>query len=137
MAHIRIQALVVSLLTLIIPGTQQLVVADDSPPNIVMIISDDQTWTDYGFMDHPDIQTPHLDRLASRSALFRRGYVPVALCRPSLATMITGLYPHQHGITGNDPSPDPSIGPAEYAKLRARLIAKLDRFDTVPELLAK
>ncbi|MCA9049797.1 MAG: sulfatase-like hydrolase/transferase, partial [Planctomycetaceae bacterium] len=67
------------------------------PPNIVMIISDDQAWTDYSFMGHDAIRTPHLDRLASRSAVFRRGYVPVALCRPSLATMITGLYPHQHG----------------------------------------
>ncbi|MCP4512113.1 MAG: sulfatase-like hydrolase/transferase, partial [Fuerstiella sp.] len=137
MARVRIHTLVVSLLTLIIPGIQRQLLADDSRPNIVMIISDDQTWTDYGFMEHPDIQTPHLDRLASRSTLFRRGYVPVALCRPSLATMITGLYPHQHGITGNDPSPDPSITPEEYAKLRARVIAKLDRFDTVPELLAK
>jgi uncharacterized sulfatase len=109
----------------------------DDRPNIVMIISDDQTWTDYGFMDHPAIQTPHLDRLASRSALFRRGYVPIALCRPSLATMITGHYPHRHGITGNDPSPDESLPAGEYAALRERLIAKLDRFDTVPELLAQ
>ncbi|MEQ9411854.1 MAG: sulfatase [Fuerstiella sp.] len=95
-----------------------------------MIISDDQAWTDYGFMGHPAIQTPHLDRLASRSALFRRGYVPVALCRPSLATMITGLYPHQHGITGNDPVP-----PNDPVR-REKLIAKLDRLDTVPKLLA-
>ncbi|MEZ6062744.1 MAG: sulfatase [Planctomycetaceae bacterium] len=108
-----------------------------SRPNIVMIISDDQAFTDYGFMGHPTIQTPHLDRLAARSAVFRRGYVPVALCRPSLATLITGLYPHQHGITGNDPAPDEALSADEYSQRRARLIAKLDRFDTVPELLAK
>lgn len=111
--------------------------AADAPPNIVMIISDDQTWTDYGCMGHADIQTPHLDRLASRSAMFRRGYVPVALCRPSLATMITGLYPHQHGITGNDPSPDKSLTAEQYSALRAKLIAKLDAHPTVPTLLAK
>ena len=52
-------------------------------PNIVLIISDDQAWTDYGFMGHPDIQTPNLDRMAKSSVLFRRGYVPTALCRPS------------------------------------------------------
>ena len=108
----------------------------DDRPNIVMIISDDQTWTDYSFMDHPVIKTPHLDELAARSALFRRGYVPVALCRPSLATMVTGLYPHQHGITGNDPTRDPSASADDYAQLRERLIAKLDRFDTVPDLLS-
>ena len=73
------------------------------PPNVVMIISDDQAWTDFGFMGHAEVQTPHLDALASRSMVFERGYVPSSLCRPSLATMITGLYPHEHGITGNDP----------------------------------
>ncbi len=107
-----------------------------APPNIVMIISDDQAFTDYGFMGHPTIQTPNLDRLAGRSAVFRRGYVPSALCRPSLATLITGLYPHQHGITGNDPAPYPSVPADEYALQRERLIEKLDRFDTVPKLLA-
>jgi hypothetical protein len=34
-------------------------------PNVVMILSDDQAWTDYGFMGHKDIDTPNLDRLAS------------------------------------------------------------------------
>ena len=74
-------------------------------PNIVMIISDDQAWTDYGFLGHPQIRTPHLDRLARESVVFERGYVPTALCRPSLMSMITGRYAHQHGVTGNDPSP--------------------------------
>lgn len=72
-------------------------------PNVVLIISDDQAWGDFGFMGHPVIRTPNLDRLATESAVFPRGYVPSSLCRPSLATMITGLYPHQHRITGNDP----------------------------------
>ena len=58
-------------------------------PNIVLIISDDQSWTDYGFMGHETIQTPHLDRLARESLTFTRGYVPDSLCRPSLATMVT------------------------------------------------
>ena len=71
-------------------------------PNVVLIISDDQAWMDYGFMGHPDIQTPHLDRLASQSVVFERGYVSSPLCRPSLASMVTGLYPTEHGVTGND-----------------------------------
>lgn len=71
-------------------------------PNIVLILSDDQAWGDYGFMGHPDIKTPHLDALAKRSLLFEKGYVASPLCRPSLASMVTGLYPHQHGVTGND-----------------------------------
>ncbi len=71
-------------------------------PNIVIILSDDQGWTDYGFMRHEHIKTPHLDKLAQRGVLFERGYVASPLCRPSLASIITGRYPFDHGITGND-----------------------------------
>ena len=65
------------------------------PPNIVFIISDDQAYTDYSFMGHPEIKTPNIDKLAASSATFTRGYVPTALCRPSLMTLATGLYTHQ------------------------------------------
>ena len=79
-------------------------------PNIVVIISDDQGWADYGFMGHPHIATPALDKLAAQSLTFTRGYSPVPLCRPSLSTIATGLYPHQHGVTGNDPAlPDAGV----------------------------
>ena len=107
-------------------------------PNIVMIISDDQAWTDYGFMGHAQIRTPHLDKLAAQSVVFERGYVPTALCRPSLMSMITGRYAHQHGVTGNDPSPK-AVKPesAEYKAARAELISYIDRFETVPELLSE
>ena len=74
----------------------------DQPPNIVLILSDDQAWTDYGFMGHEAIKTPHLDKLASRSVVFKRGYLAAPVCRPSLASMVTGLHPFDHGVTGND-----------------------------------
>lgn len=77
--------------------------AEEPRPNIVLIISDDQGWTDFGFMGHPQIQTPHLDRLAKESALFPNAYVPTSLCRASLATLLTGQYGHQHRICCNDP----------------------------------
>ena len=112
--------------------------ADSDRPNIVLIISDDQSWTDYGFMGHPVIETPHLDRLSERSALFTRAYVPTALCRPALATLATGLYAHQHKLTGNDPSP--ALAPLkspEYAELRERLIGHIDRHPTLPKLLGE
>ena len=108
------------------------------PPNIVMILSDDQAWTDYSFMGHEAIKTPNLDRLASKSVVFRRGYVPTALCRPSLMTLVTGHYAHAHGVTGNDPSPKYAKRESpEYAQRRAELIAKIDKFQTLPELLGE
>ena len=109
-----------------------------NPPNVVLIISDDQSWTDYGFMGHPDIKTPHLDKLAAESVVFRRGYVPTALCRPSLVTLVTGHYAHRHGVTGNDPSPKYAKRAGQvYNDRRAQLISYLDKFDTVPELLGE
>lgn len=118
----------------------------DTPLNIVYIISDDHAWSDYGFTGHPQIETPNLDRLAARSAAFTRGYVPTALCRPALATLATGLYAHQHRISGNDPALLPGMtqaggpnlkDPAEYQNLRAQLIAQIDRHPTLPQLLGK
>lgn len=72
-------------------------------PNVILIIGDDHAWTDYGFMGNADVRTPHIDRLAAEGLTYTRGYVTTALCSPSLATLLTGLHPHQHGITGNDP----------------------------------
>ena len=71
-------------------------------PNVVLILSDDQSWTDYGFMGHPQIETPHLDKLAAESLTYTRGYVTSPLCRASLASILTALHTHRHGITGND-----------------------------------
>ncbi|MFO7902120.1 MAG: sulfatase [Pirellulaceae bacterium] len=135
MRHLRI--LLVALVVMPVWGSFCLA-ADDAKPNIVLIISDDQAWTDYGFMGHEAIQTPHLDRLAEQSMLFRRGYVPTALCRPSLMTLATGRYAHEHGVTGNDPSPKYADRNSPlYAQRRAKLISYIDRFETLPELLVE
>lgn len=115
----------------------------ESPrPNVVLIISDDQAWSDYGFMGHPHIQTPNLDRLAEQSLTFTRGYVPDSLCRPSLATIISGLYPHQHKISGNDPAPLSGLNAAQsrgrpaYRAAQHALIAHVDQMPTLPKWLA-
>ena len=112
-------------------------------PNVLLIISDDQTWTDYGFMGHPVIQTPRLDQLARESVTFTRGYVPTALCRPSLMTMITGLYPSQHGVTGNDPAIPVNLKAgtarrdAAYLAECERLRSRVKTMPTIPRLLAQ
>src|SRR5574341_86024 len=112
-----------------------------SPPNIVVIISDDHGWTDYGFMGHPHIRTPRLDKLASQSLTFTRGYVPTALCSPSLTSIITGRYPQEHLITYNDP-PAPPGGKQGDWRNRPEYVAAWDemrsfitRVPTLPRLL--
>jgi len=72
-------------------------------PNVLLIVGDDWGWADFGFMGHPEIRTPNLDRLANEGATFANGYVPTSLCRASLATILTGQYAHKHRICCNDP----------------------------------
>ncbi len=88
-------------------------------PNVVLIVSDDQAWSDYGFMGHPHLKTPNLDRLAAESLTFRRGYVPSSLCCPSLATILTGRFPHQHKITSNDPPLVPGLAGKNFHQSEA------------------
>ncbi|MCR4412913.1 MAG: sulfatase [Thermoguttaceae bacterium] len=104
-------------------------------PNVVLIIGDDQAYGDFGFMKHPVLRTPNLDRLAAEGLAFTRGYVPSSLCRPSLATIITGLYAHQHGITSNDPPA--GLARDESLAQRRRQIARIEAAATLPRLLGK
>jgi len=111
------------------------------PPNILLIISDDQGWTDYSFMGHPYIETPRIDKLASEGMTFTRGYVVAPLCRPSLASIATGVYPHQHGVTGNDPAFDfeGRRWGEEYMVKRTgkneRITQNFERYSSLPDLL--
>jgi len=113
----------------------------DRPPNIVMIISDDQAYDDFGFMGNPDVRTPALDRLAAQSARFINGYVPSSVCRPSLATLLTGLYPHRHGIHFNHGPPGNAgfnrmTSREEYVAARSPSFELIRSVDTLPRLLA-
>lgn len=107
--------------------------ASANKPNVVLILSDDQAWNDYGFMGHDIIETPHLDKLANESVVFTRGYVPTPICRPSLMTLATGLYPHQHKITGNDPRG----GYMNAVFPREELLENIDKFPSLPRILAE
>ena len=106
--------------------------AKEPPPNIVLIISDDHGWTDYGFMNHPHVRTPNIDRLSREGLTLTRGYVPTSLCRPSLASIMTGLYPHQHRITGNDPP-----GNAKDIAARAGMVRIFQESKSMAALLGK
>lgn len=65
-------------------------------PNILLITSDQQHWNTIG-MFNSEISTPNLDRLAREGTTFDRAYCPNPTCTPSRASIITGMYPSQHG----------------------------------------
>jgi arylsulfatase A-like enzyme len=66
-------------------------------PNIVVIFTDDQTYRAAGY-HNPAVKTPHLDALASSGVTFERAYVASPICAASRASMMTGLFPQQHGV---------------------------------------
>ncbi|MCP4176014.1 MAG: sulfatase-like hydrolase/transferase [Fuerstiella sp.] len=111
-------------------------------PNVVMILADDQAYRDFGFMGNDLVHTPNIDRLAAESARYPNGYVPMSVCRPSLATLLTGLYPHQHGIHFNHPPPGLSVmrktmTAAQYEQTRATTNRLIENVPTLPRILAE
>lgn len=70
--------------------------------NLLFIYTDEQAISSLGAYGNTRIQTPNLDRLASRSVLFERAYVTQTVCTPSRSSLLTGLYPHTNGCTENN-----------------------------------
>ena len=71
-------------------------------PNIVCIFTDDHAFQAISAYGHPISKlapTPNIDRLASRGILFTHAFVENSICTPSRATLLTGMYSHQHGQT--------------------------------------
>jgi len=70
-------------------------------PNILFIISDQFRGDALGADGNRFVHTPNLDRLAESGVRFSHAYCAQALCTPARATLITGLYPHTHGLQQN------------------------------------
>ena len=78
-----------ALLCFVAVSTIRVLPAQDRP-NIIFILVDDQRFDFLSFLDHPWIETPHIDRLAEKSLYFDRAYVTTSLCSPSRASILTG-----------------------------------------------
>ncbi len=71
--------------------------ASTSPPNAIVIVSDDCGYMDFGFQGSQDVVTPNLDALRASGVRFARAYVTGAVCSPSRAALITGRYQQRFG----------------------------------------
>lgn len=76
-------------------------------PNVVVLIADQLRADHVGFGGNPVVRTPHLDRLAQRSAVFGRAHVANPTCMPNRATLLTGRWPSAHGTRCNGIPLDP------------------------------
>ena len=73
-------------------------------PNIVLIVTDNQSEQVLGAYGNDDIKTPHIDSLAEDGMLFRQAFSASGVCSPTRATLMTGLMPSQHGVHNAMPS---------------------------------
>lgn len=71
-----------------------------APPNVVIILTDDQGYADVGCFGGKGIRTPNLDRMAREGLRFTDFYVGQAVCTASRAALMTGCYPNRVGLQG-------------------------------------
>ncbi len=72
----------------------------ERPPNLIVIVSDDQGYRDVGFNGGTQIPTPNIDRIAKGGVVFTDAYATGAVCGPSRAGFITGRHPARFGCGG-------------------------------------
>jgi arylsulfatase A-like enzyme len=99
-------------------------------PNIVLIVTDNQSpWT-LGCHGNDEILTPNIDRLAREGTRFTNAFCSNPVCSPNRATYFTGLIPSQHGVhnwLGRE-KPDAQVGPHAYCTI--------GEFSTLSQILA-
>ena len=81
----------------------------DERPNIIFVLADDHRYDAMGFMGHPFLKTPNMDRMAREGIVFKNAYVTTSLCSPSRASILSGLYAHNHGVVDNYHSVDENL----------------------------
>ena len=97
-------------------------VAQEAPPNLIVLLADDLGYGDLSIYGSPDVRTPHLDRLAQRGMRFTRFYAASAVCTPSRASLLTGRFPLRYDIRAH------FADTGEYLPTEAR---------TLPEMLGE
>jgi len=89
-------------------------------PNVIFILSDDHRYDFMGFMGKPEfLKTPGMDKMAGEGAHIQNAFVTTALCSPSRASVLTGMFSHRHGVVDNDsPIPPHNVFFPEYLQQR-------------------
>jgi arylsulfatase A-like enzyme len=101
-SHISMKRIhLLALAFLCLSGDQASQAADR--PNVLMIIVDDMNDWVGCLGGHPDVKTPHIDRLAKRGTLFTNAHVAAPVCNPSRVATMTGRLPSSTGVYDNRP----------------------------------
>src|SRR6187549_1716960 len=79
--------------------------ADAKKPNVIVFLSDDVGYGEYGFQGNKQIPTPNIDSIAKNGVRFTAGYVAATYCSPCRAGLLTGRYPTRFGHEWNEGGP--------------------------------
>jgi arylsulfatase A-like enzyme len=108
--NIRARSLAASLLvSLLANGLAAAAALQSTQPNVLLIITDQQTVRALSCAGNRDLKTPALDSLAARGVRFEKSYCTYPLCSPSRASQVTSRMPHELGIYGNTKQHCPGI----------------------------
>ena len=74
-----------------------ILVPAQNPPNVILIITDDQGYGDFGFTGNSIVKTPNIDRLSEEGILFSNFHVS-PVCAPTRSSLLTGRYSLRTGV---------------------------------------
>jgi len=101
--RLRLPLAVAALAVACSPGDTDFTEANAQPrPNIVFLLSDDQSYGTMGHAGEPWMRTPGMDRLAAEGARFTRAFVTTSLCSPSRASFLSGRWARSHAVLDNE-----------------------------------
>ncbi|MBK9171290.1 MAG: sulfatase-like hydrolase/transferase [Bryobacterales bacterium] len=83
-------------------------------PNFLFILADQWRADALGVAGNTFVKTPNVDKLASEGVRFANAYSPMALCTPTRASLLTGVYPITHNLRGNVYKIDTVFGDPQY-----------------------
>lgn len=95
---IAMKPLILLALSLVLSAT--IALAQERPPNVVVIFLDDAGWADFEPFGAPPYKTPHVRELAEEGTRFNQFYVPQAICSASRAALLSGCYPGRTKVFG-------------------------------------
>ena len=108
---IRLTVLVLACAAFSVPAGAE---STGRPPNIILIVSDDQGF-DLGAFGSKQFITPSLDRMAAEGVRATNFYVAASVCTPSRSGLITGRYPQRNGTYEMITNVNSALSPSEYA----------------------
>jgi arylsulfatase A len=118
--ELAMRLLLSALLLLLVPA-RPVRTAEARPPNIVLILTDDQGYADVGVFGAKGFSTPNLDRLAREGRKFTNFHVAQPVCSASRTAILTGCYSNRIGIHGAL-GPDARHGIADSEMTLAQLL---------------